>query len=122
MKDLCSSIIFFPCRDIKETAGYYRDVLGFDIHKDLGNSIWVDGGSGYVGFFQYDPPRPSASGACISFNLSSLKAVDEMYGKLKALPAIGLQGEPKMHPNFPVYSFFLSDPNGYLLEFQKPTD
>jgi hypothetical protein len=23
------------------------------------------------------------------------------------------------HPRFPVYSFFLKDPNGYTLEFQK---
>ena len=38
MKDLCSAIVFFPCKDIKETLHYYRDVLGFDIEKDLGTS------------------------------------------------------------------------------------
>ena len=122
MKELCSAIVFFPCKDIKETLHYYRDILGFDIEKDLGGSIWVDGGSGFVGFVQYDPPRDMAKGACISFNLSSTEAVDEMYEKLKNLPVTGLKEPPQKHPKFPVYSFFLSDPNGYLLEFQKPLE
>ena len=122
MENLCSSMVFFPCKSIDVTRNYYQNVLGFEIYKDLGKSIWVDGGRGYIGFVEYDPPRPPASGACISFNLCSKEAVDEMYRKLNTLPALGLQGEPKMHPDFPVYSFFLSDPNGYLLEFQKPTD
>jgi len=32
---------------------------------------------------------------------------------------IGLGAPPQKHPRFPVYSFFLSDPNGYTLEYQK---
>ena len=122
MKKLCSSVVFFPCKDIKETLCYYRDILGFDIEKDLGASIWVDCGRGYIGFVQYEPPRDMAKGACISFNLSSMEAVDEMYERLRYLPVIGLKGPPQKHPKFPVYSFILSDPNGYLLEFQKTTD
>ena len=26
---------------------------------------------------------------------------------------------PRRHPLFPVYSFFVTDPDGYLVEFQK---
>lgn len=122
MENLCSSVVFFPCKSIAETRDYYQNVLGFEIYKDLGKSIWVDGGKGYIGFVEYDPPRPPASGACISFNLNSEEAVDAMYKKLKVLPVIGLKEPPQKHPDFPVYSFFLSDPNGYLVEFQKTTD
>ena len=27
--------------------------------------------------------------------------------------------KPQMHPKYPVYSFFILDPDGYLVEFQK---
>ncbi len=117
-----SGIVFFPCKNILETKAYYSTVLGLPVEKDLGSSIWVSMGSGYVGFVEYDPPRPMATGMCISFNLSSKEAVDAMYETLLSRPVIGLQKPPAQNPKFPVYSFFLSDPNGYLLEFQKPTE
>ena len=117
-----SGIVFFPCKNISETKAYYSTVLGLTVEKDLGNSIWVDMGSGYIGFVEYDPPRPMATGMCISFNLETKEAVDAMYGALLSRPVIGLREPPVQNPKFPVYSFFLSDPNGYLLEFQKPAN
>lgn len=117
-----SGVVFFPCRDINETREYYAGVLGLEIYKDLGKSIWVDMGRGYLGFVEYEPEREMARGACISFNLGSVQEVDGMYEKLRSLPVIGLKGAPQRHPVFPVYSFFLSDPNGYMLEFQKTLD
>ena len=63
-----------------------------------------------------------ATGACISFNLPSKEDVDIMYEVLQTRPVIGLKGAPENYPSFPVYSFFFSDPNGYTLEYQKPTD
>lgn len=117
-----SSVIFFPCRDIGATREYYTNVLGLEIYKDLGHTLWLDCGYGYLAFVQYDDGRPMATGACISFNLNSVEAVDDMYEKLRLLPVIDMKGAPAHHPRFPVYSFFLSDPNGYLLEFQKTTD
>ncbi|MDO4739318.1 MAG: VOC family protein [Eubacteriales bacterium] len=119
---LTSSVIFFPCRDIAETRAYYTQVLGLPLYKDLGASIWLDCGYGYLGFVQYEPERPMASGACISFNLGSVEEVDAMYARLQTLPVLGLRGAPQRHPAFPVYSFFFSDPNGYTLEYQKTLD
>lgn len=119
-----SSVIFFPCRDIAETKAYYTRVLGLPVYKDLGSTVWFDCGYGYLAFVDYGPERPMASGACISFNLTSIEAVDEMYHTLQnsPYPVPGLVGPPAHHPKFPVYSFFLSDPNGYTLEYQKTTD
>jgi len=117
-----SSVVFFPCRNIEETKAYYAGVLGLPVYKDLGASIWLDCGYGYLGFVQYAPERPMAAGQCISFNLASVQEVDEMYARLQALPVIGLKGAPQKHPVFPVYSFFFSDPNGYTLEYQKTLD
>lgn len=117
-----SSVIFFPCRSISETTAYYRDVLGMPLYKDLDGCIWLDCGRGYLAFCDYGPDRPMAAGACISFNLPSTAAVDAMYERLRTRPVIGLGKRPAHHPRFPVYSFFLSDPNGYTLEYQKTTD
>ena len=117
-----SSVIFFPCRDIQETKEYYTNVLELPVYKDLGNTVWFDCGYGYLAFVQYEPERPMANGACISFNMPSIADVDVAYEKLLTRPVIGLKGAPEKHPKFPVYSFFLSDPNGYTLEFQKTTD
>ena len=117
-----SSVIFFPCRNLEETIEYYAGVLEFPIYKKLDGLVWFDCGYGYLAFVQYSDDRPMASGQCISFNLPAMKDVDDMYEKLQNRPVIGLKGKPAHHPRFPVYSFFFSDPNGYLLEFQKTTD
>ncbi len=118
-----SSVIFFPCRDINETKNYYSQVLGLPVYKDLGDTVWFDCGYGYLAFVYYGPERTMASGACISFNLPSIEAVDSMYAALRNPQSgvLGLEEPPAHHSKFPVYSFFLSDPNGYVLEFQKTT-
>ena len=117
-----SSVIFFPCTDIAETKKYYAEVLELPVYKDLGSTVWFDCGYGYLAFVQYGDGRPLASGACISFNMPTIADVDAMYEKLLARPVIGLKGVPAHHARFPVYSFFLSDPDGYTLEFQRTTD
>ena len=117
-----SSVIFFPCRNMQETKRYYTEVLELPVYKDLGSTLWLDCGYGYLAFVQYDDGRPMASGACISLNMQSIEAVDAMYEKLRERAVIGLKGAPAHHARFPVYSFFFSDPNGYLLEIQKTTD
>ena len=118
-----SCVIFFPCTNLEETLHYYRDILAFPVYKQLPATVWFDCGSGYLAFVQYDDGRPLASGACISFNLKDNAAVDAQYRLLQQQAGvIGLKAAPAMHPRFPVYSFFLSDPNGYTLEYQKVAD
>lgn len=117
-----SNVIFFPCKSLQETIHYYTTVLELPIYKKLDDLVWFDTGYGYLAFVQYDSDRPMAAGACISFNLPTKEDVDAMYETLKNRAVIDLKGAPADHPRFPVYSFFFSDPNGYTLEYQKPTD
>ena len=117
-----SMVLFFPCKNIKETIEYYTTVLELPVYKDLGHTVWFDSGYGYLAFVQYDSDRPMASGECISFNLPITEDVDKMYEVLQSRPVLGLKGAPQKHPRFPVYSFFFSDPNGYTLEYQKPLE
>ena len=47
-----------------------------------------------------------------------IEETTEFYAKFKELNIEGLI-PPKKHDQFEVYSFFMRDPNGYQIEFQK---
>jgi len=113
-----SCITFLSVSDLKRTVQFYTEVIGLTLRKDMGNCVIFDCGKGYWGFCQYEDGRPLATGTCMSLNCTDCAEVDEQYQRLTAL-GITTQGKPARHPKFPVYSFFFSDPDGYLLEFQK---
>ena len=112
-----SLVCFYPCKDIEETTLFYTNILGLKLYQDQGKAKILDTGYGYLGFCQYDDPT-LAYPTCISFNLKDIKNVDVMYEHLKELN-VKILAEPKKHPQFEVYSFFIEDPNGYKIEFQK---
>lgn len=116
-----SSVIFLPCRDIVKTLHFYHDLLGLQIEQKQSDSPYIfDAGYGYWGFCQYRDGRPPLSGpkgVCLSINLSSPEEVLERFEELKDI--CDVYREPALHPDFPVFSFFLSDPDGYLVEFQN---
>lgn len=118
-----SSVIFFPVSDIAKTLKFYVDLLGLKIHQVQGNGscVLLDTGYGYLGFCQYDDGRPMPTGVyspCISFNCENEAAVDLLFAALKNAGVPVLQ-EPAHHAKFPVYSAFVSDPDGYKVELQK---
>jgi predicted enzyme related to lactoylglutathione lyase len=112
-----SSVIFFPCFDIEATTAFYTQVIGLTLHQDQGQCRIFDTGYGYLGFCQYADKAPVVTGACISLNCTDEADVDRHYASIKNRAEI--IAAPRKHPRFPVYSFFLKDPNGYVLEFQK---
>ena len=119
-----SSVVFLPCTDIGETLKFYRDVIGLRVTQRQCESLYIfDTGYGYWGFCQYDDGRKPLSGpegVCLSINLSSNEEVIEKYEQLKNTCRI--YRAPQKHPAFPVYSFFVLDPDDYLVEFQKVAD
>ena len=116
-----SSIVFLPVSDITKTYHFYHEILGLEVYEKQRESLYIfDTGYGYWGFCQYDDRRKPLSGekgVCLSLNLDSNEEVLERYEQLKDKVTIFKQ--PAMHPVFPVYSFFISDPDGYLVEYQK---
>lgn len=116
-----TSVIFLPCSDIQATGHFYHDLLGFQIaERQSDNLLIFEAGNAYWGFCQYGDGRKPLSGphgVCLSLNLESRQAVLESYEKYRLLCAV--YKEPAEHPQFPVFSFFLQDPDGYLVEFQK---
>ncbi len=113
-----SSISFYPVNDINITADFYLNIIGLKLSEDMGNAKIFDTGYGYWGFVQYEDRKASPNGLCLSLNCEDNLDVDAFYNKITK-KGVATLGEPKMHAKFPVYSFFLNDPNGYLLEFQK---
>lgn len=62
--------------------------------------------------------KSPANNLCLSLNCANRESVDAEYQRICAL-GIQPQSAPAQHPSQPVYSFFLEDPNGYTVEFQK---
>ncbi len=116
---LTSNIVFFPCRDLKETVDFYTRAAGLTVFLEMNGCVILDSGYGYLGFCRYEDDRPMASGICISLNVRNAEEVDEYYRKIKRKKPECLVQPPKRHERFPVYSFFMKDPNGYLTEIQK---
>lgn len=119
-----TSAVFLPCSDIRSAEHFYHDILGFPIaERQAENLLVFDTGYGYWGFCQYPDGRKPLSGphgVCLSVNLESEQAVLDAYEEYKCHCPV--HREPAWHPQFPVFSFFLLDPDGYLVEFQKTNE
>ena len=73
---------------------------------------------GHFGFMEYADKKAATGRLCLSLNCRSEENVDMYYDRIISLGATPLE-VPKYHATEPVYSFFVKDPNGYLVEFQK---
>ena len=117
-----NSVVFLPVRDIEKTTHFYRDVIGFPVVQTQSEGICriFDTGYGYFGFCQYPdhrPPLKGPLGVCLSLNCHDMEDVDRKY---REITEKGCQTDcaPKRMENFPVYGFFMKDPDAYKLEFQ----
>ncbi len=115
---ITSSISFYPCISIEETDKFYSEVIGLEKVFENGSSRIFSCVKGHFGFVCYDGQSAVTDRLCLSLNCDSEASVDKEYERITSL-GIETLGTPSMHPNHPVYSFFIKDPNGYLVEFQK---
>ena len=113
-----SGVIFLPCADIRKTLSFYRDILHLEVVQKQSDSLYIfDTGYGYWGFCQYGDGRKLSGRICLSLNLESNEEVMAKYEELKDI--CDIVKAPAKHPDFPVYSFFIRDPDGYLVEYQN---
>lgn len=115
---ILSSVSFYPCSSIAATHHFYSELLGLPLHNDQGKAKIYDTGYGYWGFVEYGDRRPNPYGLCLSLNCEDQEDVDRHYALLLEKGLSPLE-PPHRHVQFPVYSFFIKDPDGYLVEFQK---
>ncbi len=118
---LTGGVTFLPCTDLERTTGFYRDMLELKVAQRQSDRVCIfDTGYGYWGFCQYADGRPPLSGpkgVCLSLNLENREAVLAAYQRVK--DRCQIHRGPEKHPDFPVFSFFALDPDGYLVEFQR---
>lgn len=113
-----SCVAFYPCKSIEQTHEFYTRIIGLRLAFSGPTSRIYSCREGYFGFVEYPDGKTAVGRICLSLNCGSQQEVDEEYRRIVGLVREPL-GKPALHASQPVYSFFVKDPNGYLVEFQK---
>jgi catechol 2,3-dioxygenase-like lactoylglutathione lyase family enzyme len=112
-------ITFLGTKDLQKTTKFYIDHLGFKLYKDQGKChIYTVPGGGMIGFCSHIDVMASSKSPIITFITPD---VDKMYHYLIE-KGVEIEKKPEKNPYFPIYHFFLQDPNGYTVEIQKFLD
>ena len=103
--------------DLDSTAHFYADVLGFECSRDEGNArVYTTGGNACIGVCRAFADRVvEPKGGMISIITDD---VDSWYLKLKNA-GLAVDQPPHRLEEFGIYTFFVKDPNGYVIEFQQ---
>lgn len=116
---LTEQITFLYTQNLAATVPFYETILGLPLALDQGGCrIYViKPGQAYLGICQRADPRPAA-GVIFTFVTPD---VDAWYLRLTQA-GIPCEHDPRVNPEYQIYHFFVRDPNGYLLEFQRFLD
>ena len=113
-------VTFVYTHDLERAASFYGDALGLEMVHDEGAArIFRVSDSGYLGVCVASDERPSVpEGICLSL------VTDDVDGVFERLTRVGTktEGPPRKLPQFGIYSFFLRDPDGHLVEVQRFDD
>jgi catechol 2,3-dioxygenase-like lactoylglutathione lyase family enzyme len=118
--DFDALVTFIYTPDTDRAFRFYETVLGLKLVRDEGAArIYRIAAGGYLGICRASPDRPCRpDGICLTLVTDD---VDGWYARLSAC-GVAAEGPPKALPEYGVYSFFLRDPDGYLIEVQRFAD
>jgi len=112
-------ITFFGATDLDKIHTFYSDTLGFKLYMDQGVCrLYEVPGGGMIGFCTHVPPTPGEKSPLITFLTEDVDAVYSLMVEKGYKPL----EKPKKNPRFPVYHFFVQDPEGYKVEIQRFTE
>ena len=112
-------ITFIYVRDLGRSSAFYEDLLGFVLVVDQGSCRIVKTvGDAYIGYCEKGGGVDDPAGVILTFVTPH---VDEWYARLEAA-GVEMEGKPVLNERFGIYHFFLTDPDGYKLEFQRFID
>jgi predicted enzyme related to lactoylglutathione lyase len=116
--DINKQIIFLPTNDLRTTTHFYKNLLNLKIFLDQGDCvIFKTCENGYIGFC--DRPLKFIDGKIILTFI--VENVDQVYENLQSVSDYEIS-PPISNLKYRIYHFFITDPNGYLIEFQKFLD
>ncbi len=109
---------FLYTQDLDATTPFYSETLGLELaYEQKSARFYYVGPSSFIGICFARPGRyVEPKGVVYTFLTPD---VDGWYEYLRSRGATPL-GPPKLGQS--AYTFFIQDPNGYLLEFQKFVD
>lgn len=114
MPSIDALITFLPVRDLDRTEHFYRDLIGLRLVVDQGRCrIYEAGRTGYLGFCRSDE---IPHGGRIVLTLVT-EDPDAWHRRLAAAGAE--PGPVQENETFRIRHFYLPDPDGYLVEFQR---
>lgn len=106
--------------DLAATARFYGDLLSLPEARNEGAArIYQTGPRSFIGICRaFEDRVVEPKGGMITLVTDE---VDAWYAHLEAAGA-ALRGPPDRLEAFKIYSFFVEDPNGYVIEFQQFLD
>ena len=119
MKAITGQISWVYTETLAPCVAFYRDALGLKVVLDAGQAmIFATAEGARIGVCETFADRVvEPSGGMITLLVDGVAAVDAWYARLETA-GVDLQGAPQNMDRFGIYSFFVRDPNGYLIEVQ----
>jgi catechol 2,3-dioxygenase-like lactoylglutathione lyase family enzyme len=103
--------------DLEATADFYGRVLGFECSREAASArIYNTAGAAFIGVCRaFDDRVVEPRGGMISIVTGD---VDGWYRRLLGA-GVSIDEPPHRLEQFGIYTFFVRDPNGYVIEFQQ---
>ena len=114
---ISAQISWVYTQDLDSTAEFYAEILGLECSRDEGDSrIFKTGSSAFIGLCRAFADRVvEPKGGMISIVTDD---VDGWYQRLMG-KGVAVDNPPRRLEQFAIYTFFIRDPNGYVIEFQQ---
>jgi catechol 2,3-dioxygenase-like lactoylglutathione lyase family enzyme len=108
-------ITFLPTKDLQSTTHFYIDIINLQLILDQGDCvIFRTCENAYIGFCERE--YSNLDGKIILTFI--VEDVDEVYKNMISHVDI-VMSPPTINQKYQIYHFFVTDPNGYLVEIQK---
>jgi predicted enzyme related to lactoylglutathione lyase len=114
---ISAQISWVYTRDLDVTTDFYARILELECSRDEGSArIFKTGDSAFIGVCEVFANRVvEPEGGMISIVTDD---VDAWYRRLID-NGLEIDQPPQRLERFGIYSFFVKDPNGYVIEFQQ---
>lgn len=113
------AITFLPTQDLEKTHDFYVNKLDLTLRLNQGKChIYEVAENAHFGFCTTLDPLPNPDQVILTIVTDE---VDELYTLCQALH-LKVDNIPRKNEDFNIYHFFVTDPNGYRLEFQTFLD
>lgn len=110
-----AGIVFFKTTMLDELTRFYVDEVGCRLWMDQTDCRIFRHGSFLFGFCRREKAETEG---VLTFFYPERETVDRMYDRFRDRAL----GKPRMNPNYPIYNFFATDPEGRTIEFQYFTN